>query len=458
MYDLVVVGAGPYGLSVAAHAAAQGLEIRVFGQVMSAWRAMPPGMLLKSEPWASNLSDPAGSFGLVSFANLRGVRAHHGVPLPVGFFASYGEWFARQAVPSVDERMVESVRPAPEGFEITTEDGEVFRARTVALAIGVLPFADVPEPLRHLVPDGVTHSSHTSDLGRFAGQDVTVVGAGQAALETAVLLTEQGAHARIIARADRLNWNTLPPSLRRGGWEAVRAPHTGLGCGWQNWLYAEAPGAFRRLPATTRARLFATALGPAGAWWLRHRFDAVPDVRLGRTVTAAVRAGDRLRLTVARAPGRLPSGRRPARARGDGGTPGPAALTGGAWAPEQPGPEGTVETDHVIAATGFAPRLERTDVLSGPLRQELRTVGASGAPEMSPLFESSHPGLFMAGLLTAPSCGPSMRFVYGASYTAERLVRGVVRRLRAKGPEETPAGTGGAGRPKAGSGAVARSR
>ncbi|MFH8771324.1 hypothetical protein [Streptomyces sp. NPDC017958] len=46
-------------------------------------------------------------------------------------------------------------------------------------------------------------------------------------------------------------------------------------------------------------------------------------------------------------------------------------------------------------------------------------------------FESSHPGLFLAGLVTASGFGPAMRFVHGATFTAGALVRGVRRRLRA---------------------------
>lgn len=403
MQDLVVVGAGPYGLSIASHAAAAGLQPRVFGRPMAAWRdGMPPGMFLKSEPWASNLSDPEGAYGLAAYAATQGVEARHGVPLPVGFFASYGLWFADRAAPPVEERMVTAVRPrAGGGFEVTVDDdgvggaGETFLARTVVLAVGVRPFTDIPGPLRALPPEWVSHSVDHADLTRFKGQDVTVVGAGQAALETATLLAEQGTTVRVVARSHRLNWNTLPPPLARPFGEAARAPHTGLGCGWKNWLYARTPGAFRRLPAPTRTRVFTSALGPAGAWWLRERFERAVEVRFGESVAAAVPAGGRVRLDLVSTRGSVD----------------------------------TVTTDHVIAATGFTPSVDRLGLLDGRLRRSLRTVAASGAPETDAVFETSHPGLFVTGLLSAPSFGPSMRFVLGATYTSGRVVRGVRRRL-----------------------------
>ncbi|GGU73502.1 hypothetical protein GCM10010275_05220 [Streptomyces litmocidini] len=169
MDDLVVVGAGPHGLSVAAHAAARGLRLRTFGRSMESWHAMPSGTFPKSEPWASPLSDPEGAYGLDAYAAAGGVRAEHGTPLPVGFFAAYGDRFARRAVPALDERLIGSVPPAAGGFELRTEDGEPLRARTVALAVGVLPFVELPEPLRGLSRRYVTHSGHHGELDGFAG-------------------------------------------------------------------------------------------------------------------------------------------------------------------------------------------------------------------------------------------------------------------------------------------------
>ncbi|WP_329291404.1 NAD(P)-binding domain-containing protein [Streptomyces pseudovenezuelae] len=403
MYDLLVVGAGPYGLSIASHAAAAGLRLRVFGRPMASWRDhMPRGMFLKSEPWASNLSDPQGRWQLDRYCAQQRLSARHGEPIPVETFAEYGLWFARNSVPEVDERTVTRVTPCPGGFEAVTEDGQSVYARTVALAVGVIPFVEIPSALCGLPASLVSHSSHHSDLSRFRGRDVTVVGGGQAALETAALLAEQGTRVRVLVRAGHLSWNDVPPPWERPWWQSARAPHSGLGCGWRNWFYAERPGLFHRLPESARTRVAATALGPAGAWWVRDRVEGAVEVLPGHEVAAArsVRDGAGVRLEVVH--------------RTDAAGP-------GALAP--------LETDHVIAATGFTATADRLTLLASELRTAL-TSTAAGSPGVSASFESSHPGLFLAGLITAPGFGPAMRFVHGAAYTAETLVRGVRRRLR----------------------------
>lgn len=413
MHDLLVVGAGPYGLSIASHAAGAGLDVRVFGRPMASWRDhMPRGMFLKSEPWASNLSDPRRRYGLAAYCARNGTRARHGEPIPVETFASYGLWFAQHAVPDVDERMVASVGACPGGFEVVTDDGQAVRGRTVALAVGVMPFVEIPDALCALGPEHVSHSSHHRDLDRFRDRDVTVIGGGQAALETAALLAEQGTRVRVLARSHRLRWNTVPPEWKRPWWESARAPHSGLGCGWRNWFYAEVPGGFRRLPEATRARVSQTALGPAGAWWVRDRVESRVEVLLGHEVAAASLTSGRVRLTT-------------------------VGSTGG-------GPD--LVTDHVIAATGFRATSARLDLLAPDLRGAL-AVNAAGEPRASAEFESSYPGLFLAGLVTASSFGPAMRFVHGASFTAARLVRGVRRGLR-RGPVDSviPAPLGGRSR------------
>ena len=103
--DVVIVGAGPYGLSLAAHLSAVGVDYRIFGEPMGAWKdSMPAGMLLKSYPWATNLSDPGDELTVKQFCVERGLPYSDSLmPLPVGTFISYGEAFQKRFAPRVLE-------------------------------------------------------------------------------------------------------------------------------------------------------------------------------------------------------------------------------------------------------------------------------------------------------------------------------------------------------------------
>src|SRR3979490_2594574 len=124
--DVVVVGAGPYGLSAAAHLNAYGLNVRVFGETMSFWdRNMPEGMCLRS-PWeASQLSDSARSLTIDAFQAATGVRVSR--PIPIGRFVDYGRWFQSRAVPNLEPRKVVEIEKNTGDFRVVLADGEVVR-------------------------------------------------------------------------------------------------------------------------------------------------------------------------------------------------------------------------------------------------------------------------------------------------------------------------------------------
>src|SRR2546422_10152431 len=60
----VIIGAGPYGLSVVAYLKPQGILTVVFGKPMELWQNMPKVLYLKSIWSASSLPDPAGKYTL----------------------------------------------------------------------------------------------------------------------------------------------------------------------------------------------------------------------------------------------------------------------------------------------------------------------------------------------------------------------------------------------------------
>ncbi|GAB3543833.1 thioredoxin reductase [Actinopolyspora lacussalsi] len=384
--DVAIVGAGPYGLSLAAHLRSAGVSHRQFGVPLNLWRtAMPRGMYLKSQGFASNLSDPHASHTLEKFCRETGrAYADIGIPVSLETFLEYGAWFERHHAPDVEQVLVEDVRSVGDHYELELTDGRSATARNVVIATGVEHFTRVPDVLAQLPAHLASHSSAHVDLGVFRDREVAVVGSGQSALETAALLRESGASVRIIARASDIVWNGLPPTDDKSLRRRLREPEAGLGSGWATWFYSEHPDLFRRLPVSTRVRLARTAMGPAGAWWLRERVDGRIPMLLDRQLDWADPTGDRLRLGLRRG-----------------------------------GETTTLTLDHIISATGYRPDLGRLPFISPELRGRVGTLDR--APRVDPGYQSTVPGLYFIGPAVTPTFGPVMRFVYGADHAARAV-------------------------------------
>lgn len=391
--DVAIVGAGPYGLSLGAHLRAAGVPFRQFGLPMQLWReAMPRGMFLKSQGFASNLSDPASTHTLQAFCESTGRDyADCGLPVPLETFVAYGDWFQRAEVPHLEELMVSDVRVSNGHFELTLSDGSNAVARKVVVATGVQHFAHLPSTLAALPPQMCTHASAHDDLSVFADREVAVIGAGQSALESAALLHEAGAHVTVLARAPGVVWNGDPLAAQRSVWRRLREPEAPLGSGWSTWFYSTQPNLFRLLSPARRVRAARTALGPAGAYWLRRRVEG----KIRMLVEHSVRWADpepwgvRLGLRV------------------NGGVNGGGSTD--------------ITVDHVLAATGYRTDLDRLTFLDNRLRATVQTL--AGSPDVGPDFQSSMPGLYFVGPAVAPTFGPVMRFVYGAAYAAHTVTR-----------------------------------
>lgn len=387
--EVAIIGAGPYGLSLAAHLRASGVDYRQFGMPMRLWRAaMPRGMYLKSEGYASSLSDPAGTHTLEAFSKATGRRyAHHGLPVPLDTFVSYGRWFQSQLGLDVEEAHVTGVAQRDDGFELNVGGEERVVTRKVVVAIGVECFAYVPETLTDLPAQLCTHSCAHSDPTAFRDREVIVIGAGQSALELAALLHENGAAARVLARKQDVLWNPPPPPLDRPLLDRLRYPDAGLGSGWRLRLCSNHPELFHRMPAGFRVPRARRVLGPSGAWWLRGRVEGQVPVLSGHAVTWAKPLDGRVRLRV----------------------DGPGVT------------DRELEADHVIAATGYRINLTRLEFLAESIRSQLRVVDGSAAVGTD--YQSSVAGLYFVGPAVAPSFGPVSRFVFGARHAATSVAR-----------------------------------
>jgi cation diffusion facilitator CzcD-associated flavoprotein CzcO len=380
---VAIIGAGPYGLSLAAHLSARNIEHRIFGRPMQFWSQVADAggdRFLRTYCFGTNISTPDPGFTFADYSRPRGLETFE--PCSIGDFAAYGHWFQQTNVPWVEPVDVAEVAGQANGFTVTLEDGRRVSADRVIIAIGLTAFAYVPPAIAALPLTLAAHTSKITSFAAFAGRDVAVIGAGQSALEAAALLHEVGARPQLLVRKSAIHWMRRV-SHSRSLWRRLRSPISSLGSGPKAWALANFPGAMHRVPAAWRTRLVRNHLPPEGAWWLRERVDNLMPIHFGTTIDQAREVDGRvdLRLRVA---------------DNDG--------------------ERRLLVDHVIAGTGYDIDVERVAFLHPALRCAIQRLGC--APRLNANFETSIPGLGVIGPASAMSFGPLFRFVAGSEYTA----------------------------------------
>jgi len=368
---LLVIGAGPYGLSTAANAKTYGIEPLVLGEPMGFWRGnMPERMLLRSgTDWHL---DADGIDTFEAFLVERGVDPTRVPPVPVGTFLDYTDWFCEQKQIQPRPSFVSRLDVADGQFIASLHDGQRLIADAVVAAPGIARFAVIPEWVPASLPN--YRWTHTSELVRFDqlyDARIVIVGGRQSAFEWAALLAEAGAASiYVVHRHD-------PPSFEASDW------------GFVNELIDDTiriPGWFRRLPTAEREgisqRFWAEGrlkLEP----WLTPRLPEHVIQRRPRTAVATCRE-----LTSGEIDITLSSG-------------------------EQ------LVVDHVLLATGYKPNLANIEYLQ-PLLDRIETV--DGFPVLDERFQTSVPGLFMPGFVATHDFGPFFGFVRGCPAAATLIV------------------------------------
>jgi len=384
---VTIIGAGPFGLSVAAYLRAYGIDFRIFGTPMQSWiKHMPAGMLLKSTGFSSTLYDPDRSFTIARYCKEHGIPYEDvGLPVKVETFTAYGLAFQKALVPGVDDTTLVHLSRDHRGFVLELADGRSFTSQRVVLGVGLNFFRNMPPELAGLPRDLATHSADHSDLTKFRGRDVAVIGGGSSAIDTAVLLHEAGARPLLIVRKPNIEFGIDEP-LHRPLLKRLHRPMSGIGPGWKNRACTDVPWAFRYLPDQIRVRTVSEFLGPSGGWFMKSRTDPVPRL-FNCELRRASEVNGRLQLHLA----------------------------------STDGTERTLNVDHVIAATGYRPDVARLPFMSATILKDLHLL--QNTPRLSGNFESSIPGLYFIGPISANTFGPVMRFAVGASFTSRRLSR-----------------------------------
>ncbi|NHO31375.1 NAD(P)-binding domain-containing protein [Acetobacter fallax] len=404
--DVAIIGAGPYGLSLAAHLRERGVNFRIFGRPMGFWRDHVPGELrLKAEGFALDLFDPDRFFTLARFCEERGYPyTDVGTPVSAQIFAEYGEAFQKKYVPELRELLVTMVSGVAGDFAVHLENGETVRAGNVVVAAGIGSFPYMPLALQDLPPDRVSHTFDGISFGRFAGKRVAVIGAGSSAVDTACLLHQAGAEAFLCARRSQVLIGEPPRKVDRLKQlvSSVTKPRSGLGTGWRSRMACDWPDIFRLLPTGFRLLITRKHLGPAAGWVTGQVVREHVPILLNMALKSAVCRDDAIRLE---------------------------------FADTQAGCVRTLDVDHVFAGTGVRIDTVRIPFLDRALISAIRTEDSM--PALSRNFESSVQGLYFIGPVAANSFGPLLRFAWGARFAARRLTGHLARGLAVRQAPQT---------------------
>ena len=378
--DLAVVGAGPYGVSVAAAASAAGRTAVAFGLPFETWNRMDADMQLRAASREMSLSAGEGAGSLDAWP-----ENPHEEPMSVSTFVAYGRWFIQRFVTDLEPMDVVSVTEAPGGRLAVEAPGRSVTARSLVVAVGITPFPYAPPGLETLLEDDrVSFATDTPrNGGPHEGERVAVVGGGQSAVEAAARAAAAGAETTLLTR-NRLNWFADREPFTPRGPVAARAydllyPAVGYGPPPLNRLVLT-PDLFSLIPRTLARPIAARMLRPGASPWLRRAVEDRVRVREGASLRSVERDGC-VRIV-------LSDGER-------------------------------LEVDTLVLGTGYRFDLDRLGFIAPDVRAGIGVE--DGWPSLDRWFRSTDPRIRFVGYAAEGRFGPVSRFVLGVPFTTRRL-------------------------------------
>jgi cation diffusion facilitator CzcD-associated flavoprotein CzcO len=366
MLDLIIIGAGPYGISLAAHAAASRLSYVLLGYPMHFWKhQMPQDMFIRTPPEFCSLSDAEDELTIQRFAAETGAELASPLPRPV--FVDYALWFAEKAGVRFTPELAVALSKDDGVYTAVTERGQHIQARNAVVATGVEHYKYMPDVFRSLPPHLVSHTSGYTSFAAFAGKKVAVVGSGQSAWEAAALLHKEGSDVELLYRRPAANYAGSRLSER----------------------YLRMLGyAFYKLPRAVKKTHWGQSEGSVAHFLRPYVEGKVPETGNVTVVRAEPAPNGKASLFLSDGSGRI--------------------------------------VDHVLSASGFRINLDRVPFLSPELLREIeREPEYSQFPKLGESFESSVEGLYFAGPLSSHSHGPTFRFLLGLRKASRAIMAGM---------------------------------
>lgn len=361
---VLVIGAGPYGLSVGAYCKKSGLDYLIVGKPIEFWRSnMPQGMLLRSEvAWHI---DPFYTDTMEHYVSLRGMDPQQVEPISRDLFLDYVSWFREINDLQVLPEYVSRLDQQDGHFEATLENGDTIVAEAVVVAIGFRYFQHIPDNLRAMLPPQCySHTCSTVDFSFLKGKKCLIIGGRQSAFEWAALAVEAG------CEAIHLSYRHDTPRFEPSDWSWVpgRVNQT-----------VETPDWFRKLTGEQQQEL-------SRQLWIEGRQKLEPWL-WPRLRSEIVKLWPNSNVSAAHL---LEDGRLEIRLDNDE----------------------LLAVDHVLLATGYKVDMQRLAFLrEGNLGNRLATQ--EGFPVLDPYFQSNIPGLFFTSLPATRDFGPFFGFLVG---------------------------------------------
>ena len=367
--NLLIIGAGPFGLAISAQASHQGLEHLIVGKPMEFWRNnMPKGMYLRSAcDWHL---DPLDVHTIERFLEQTGKTARDVEPLSLEFYLTYVEWFQQQKqIAPLPVYIQQLDRTDSNHFIATTSEGNSIVAHNIVIAPGFRHFAHVPEELLSRLPVGrFSHTCDFVDLKEATNKRYLIIGGRQSAFEWAALLVEAG------AQTVHLSHRHASPAFKTSEWAWVTPLVEAI---------VENPNWFRQLSREEQdeinKRLWSEGRLKVEPW-LEPRLNSDRVHVWPQTEVVSCRE-DNGELQV--------------------------ELTNGE----------TFSVDQIILATGYKVNLQRLPVLSsGNVLKQIET--RNGFPVLDDHFQTSVKGLFITSMPATQDFGPFFGFTIAVRASA----------------------------------------
>lgn len=375
MLNTLVIGAGPFGLALAAHLQQKGIDHLVVGKPMEFWeKHMPEGMFLRSGcDWHLDVNNV---HTMEAFATMQGLTAKEAEPIALDFYLRYTRWFIEQTKLNIKQVYITELKQAKDGFIAILDNGSSIASKHVVVAVGFKYFTYTPPDVVAALPQNrYSHTCDTIQLDQFNNKRVLIIGGRQSAFEwTALLHEKNAAHVHVSYRHDT-------PDFAAADWSWVMDVVNNI---------AKHPTWFRELTAESkeeyRYKLWAEGRLKVEPW-LNNRIHQSsvslhPRTQVQRTEITADNA-----ITI--------------------------FLNNGV----------SFDVDHIITATGYKVEITQLPFLNAELLASLEC--SNGFPHLDGSFQSNIPGLFFTSFMAGQDFGPFFGFTIGVRAAAKLVVEGL---------------------------------